>query len=279
MLIDTHCHLHFRAYDQDRKEVIRRSLGEGVRMITVGTSLGASRDALNLAQAYDGIWASAGLHSNHLFPGPVDPDEESALSLEDFDSDAFYQLAQQKKVVAIGECGLDYFRIPEGLNPLTVKETQERVFRAQLDLAEKVGRPVIVHCREAHQDVQRILAEYRAKDQLALGGVIHCFTGTQAEAEAYLPLGFLISFTGIITFPVRKNQIETFAPMIRALPLEKIMIETDAPYLAPAPFRGKRNEPAYVRYIAERIAVDRGITLSEIAEQTTKNAQTLFRLN
>lgn len=280
MLIDTHCHIHFRAYDQDREEVIRRTLREGVQMITVGTNLATSEDAVHLAMAHDGIWATVGLHPNHLFPGPVDPDEESVMSVETFEIERYREAARKSKVVAIGECGLDYFRLPATLTPSLSPQGrgQKEVFRAHLDLADELNLPVIIHCRDAHADLARILKEYLAAGKLKRRGVIHCFTGSQNEAETYLPLGFFISFTGIITFPPRKNQTEMLADVVRAVPLDRILIETDAPYLSPVPHRGKRNEPAYVKFVAEKIAKIKEIPYDEVASQTSNNANQLLKL-
>ncbi len=278
MLVDTHCHIHFRAYDDDRDAVIRRAREARVHMITVGTDRATSEAAVKLASAHNDIWATVGLHPNHLFPYPHDTDEEPAVTVEQFDVEIYRALAKQDTVRAIGECGLDFYRIPENLDAAQVQKTQEEVFRSHLDLANELQLPVIIHCRDAHGAVRRILSEYVASGKLLRRGVIHCFTGTRAEAEAYLPLGFSISFTGIITFPPRKGQTETVSDVVRALPLEQILIETDAPYLAPVPHRGKRNEPAYVQFVAQKIAEIQQTSLHEVAAVTTKNAEVLFGL-
>lgn len=278
MLIDTHCHVHFRAYDADRDDVIRRAREAEIKMITVGTDRGTSEAAVGLTETHEDIWATVGLHPNHLFLYPVDHDEESRAMVEVFDSARYRALAQNKKVVAIGECGLDYYRIPASLDATVVTAKQEEVLRAHLDLANELGLPVVVHCRDAHLDVHRILSEYIGRGKLARRGVIHCFTGSRAEAEAYLPLGFLISFTGIITFSPQKGATETLADVLRALPLDRIMIETDAPYLAPAPHRGKRNEPAHIRFVAEKIAEIKNVSFETVAAQTTENARQLFNI-
>lgn len=276
MLIDTHCHLHFRGFDENREDAIRRAQEAGVLMITVGTKARTSCDAVALAEKYKGMWATVGLHPGHLHPYPLDVEEGIIPKPEDFDATIYRELAKSSKVVAIGECGLDYYRIHEKADREEIRCKQQEVFRAHLDLACELNLPTIIHCRDAHTDVQTILKEYLAVGKLTRRGVIHCFTGTRAEAEAYLPLGFLISFTGILTFPPRKDQKETLADVVRALPLERIMVETDAPYLAPVPFRGKQNEPSYVRYVAEKIVEIKGVSLDRVAKQTSENAKNLF---
>lgn len=278
MLVDTHCHLHFQGFKENRAEVIKRAQAAGILMITVGTKARTSRDAVVLAEKHDGMWATVGLHPNHLHAYPLDVEEEIVPKPEDFDAAIYRELAKNLKVVAIGECGLDYYRIDERADREEIKRKQQEVFRAHLNLADELNLSVIIHCRDAHADVQKILKEYLATGKLARRGVIHCFTGTKLEAEAYLPLGFLISFTGIITFPPRKDQQETLADVVRALPLDRIMIETDAPYLAPVPFRGKQNEPTYVRYVAEKVAEITGAAFDTVADATSKNARQLFRI-
>lgn len=279
MLVDSHCHIQFKAYDENRDEVIRRARHEEVRMIAVGSGRASSEAAVRIAASCDIIWAAVGLHPNHLFAYPIDIEEEAILSVEHFDSEIYRALAAQKKVVAIGECGLDYYRIPENLDHAEVRAKQEKVFRAHLDLADELKLPVIIHCRDAHVDVARILKEYGDVGKLARRGVLHCFTGTVAEANVYLPLGFYVSFTGIITFPPRKGQTETLADVVRAVPLDRILVETDAPYLAPVPYRGKQNEPAYVRFVAKKVAEIRGVRMEEVEIQTTKNTEQLFHLS
>lgn len=278
MLIDTHCHMNFRAYDDDREEVIQRSLDAGIGMINVGTNFQTSLDAIQVAEKHNMSWASVGMHPFHLFPYPTDEQEEATQSVEGFDVEKYRELAKHEKVIAIGECGIDLYRIPDGFTQQEVEEKQEAAFRQHLDLADELGLPVIVHCRDGHEQVFQILKEYTDAGKLKSKGVIHCFTGTKEEALKYLPLGFLISFTGIITFPPRKNQTEILADVVRAIPLNKIMAETDAPYLAPEPFRGKRCEPAHVKNVAEKIAEIKNQPFETVVEQTTKNAKELFRL-
>lgn len=278
--VDAHCHVHFNAYKEDMHEVARAALAENTWMITVGTQKDTSKAAIAFAKQHEGVWATVGLHPNHLFPVVIDEDEVPFMTREeDFDFNYYYELAQDPKVVAIGECGLDYYRIPESRDRKEVEEKQERVFRAHLDLSEKVGKPVMIHCRDAHAQCAAILEEYIAQGKLKRRGNVHCFTGTWEEATRYHALGFYTSFTGVITFPTKKSTGQTESPIqsvVRQTPLSHMLIETDAPYLTPVPFRGKRNLPQYVRYVAQMIADLTGETLEEVARVTTQNARALF---
>ena len=188
---------------------------------------------------------------------------------EEFDYDFYLNLAKNKKVVGIGECGLDYFRTSDE----SLKEKQKEVFIKHLKLAKEANKPIIIHCRNAHDDLLKIL-------HLAVkppSGVMHFFTGTLEQAKKYIGLGFYISFSGVITFPPRKGEIVgAYDEIIKNIPLEKILVETDCPFVAPVPHRGKRNEPAYVKYVAQKIAEIRGVSFEKVTEQTTKNAKRLF---
>ena len=289
-LVDTHCHVHFNAYRDDMDEVIRRSLAADVFMITVGTQKDTSRKGLETAERYEGLWASAGLHPNHLCEQEFYDDDELPpeaqatpkikTRCERFDHAEFLKLTKHPKCVAVGECGLDYYRIPETADLADVKRVQEETVRAHFDLATEANLPVIIHCRDAHAPQQEIIREYLAGGKLARRGVVHCFTGTIEEAQAYRALGFLVSFTGIITFPPRKGEGEmsVLQKVVREFPLESMMIETDSPYLTPVPFRGKRNEPAHVRFVAEKIAELKKLPVEEVARVTTENALRLFGL-
>jgi TatD DNase family protein len=293
MLYDTHCHVHFNAYKNDMDDVIKRTLQKGVFMITIGTQKDTSRSGLEIASRYDGLWASVGLHPNHLtrqafWDDEELPPEEQATDLirtraETFDPVYYRELARHPKCVAIGECGFDYYRIPNDVDVEEIKRVQEAAVRGQFDTASETDLPVIVHCRDAHEMQTRVIREYVDAGKLARRGVVHCFTGTFEEARVYIDLGFYISFTGVITFPPRKGEAdeEGLSPLhriIRALPLEKILVETDAPYLTPIPFRGKRNEPWYVQFVAEKVAELKQVSVEEVAEQTTANAKKLFRI-
>ncbi len=273
--IDSHCHVHFRAYDGDMDTVIKQTLEAGVFMITVGTQKDTSRMGLEVAERYDGVWATVGLHPNHLTKQEFfDEDELDPVKTreETFDMNIYRELAKHPKCVAIGECGLDYYRIPEGIDVEMVKEKQRATVRAHFDLATELNLPVSIHCRDAYGEQAQMIREYTEFGKLERRGVIHCFTGTESEARAFIDLGFFISFSGIVTFGKNLQEVA------RALPLEKLLIETDAPYLTPAPDRGKRNEPWRVKYVAEKIAELKGVSVEEVARVTTENAERLFLL-
>lgn len=305
--IDTHCHVHFNAYKKDMDEVIRRSLSENVFMITVGTQTTTSRLAVETAERYDGVWAAIGLHPNHTveqeffdeeeldlppFQGGIKKGSQEAKTrfdhvktrCESFDSAYYRELAKHPKVVAIGEFGLDYYRIPENVEREEVIARQKVAARAQLAFADELDLPVIIHSRDAHQDQFALLKEFVEAGKLTRRGVVHCFTGTLEQAQDYLSLGFLISFTGIITFPPKKNDTapngrSPLQNVVAALPLEAMMVETDAPYLAPQPVRGERNEPRFVKHVAEKIAELKGLSLEEVATATNANARLLFQID
>lgn len=286
-MIDTHCHVHFNAYKGEIPDIIQRSLDKGVNLITVGTQTDTSKGAIEWAEKYDGLWATIGLHPNHTCEQEfVDSNEFDARTkmvktrCESFDVAYYRELASHPKVVAIGELGLDYYRIPEHLNEEEVKIAQEREVRAQLDLANDVDLPVVIHCRDAHADMCHILKKYIDEKKLERKGVVHCFTGTLAEAQKYHELGFLTSFTGIITFSSRKQEgLTLLQEVVRDVPLEMMMIETDSPYLAPEPHRGKRCEPWMVEFVAQKIAELKNISLEEVISTTTQNAEKLFGIS
>lgn len=294
-LIDSHAHLHFPAFDADGAEVLQRVRDENIGLITVGTKLATSQSGIRFAEMYENVWCTIGLHPGHVHDHHfVDENEEvnNAPSPErEFDEEKYAALVTHPKVVAIGEFGLDYSRVPEGMDMETFKEDQRRVVRAQLRFATKHGKPVAIHCRGgvtadvtplrsssfegqagAHDDMRTLIAEEIERGGLEKRGVIHCFTGTVEDAKKYADLGFLISITGIVTFG------KSVAAAVKEIPLEQMMIETDSPYLAPVPHRGRRNEPANVALIAQAIADLRGIPLTEVARVTTENAVRLFRL-
>ena len=282
-MIDAHTHINFNAYKNDANEVIARARTAGVSMLAVGSQFSTSERAVWYAENYADIWAVVGLHPIHLFSQHIDEDEIAFYSrAEEFDLDAYRALAKRSsRVVAIGECGIDYYRLPDGVSHEQVAEKQKKIFCAQIDLALELGLPIMIHCREAHNDVLSVLEDYASRGK-PIRGNAHCFTGTQRDAERYLALGFFISFTGIITYPPRasdKKSGETLQDVVKKIPLEKILIETDAPYLSPVPFRGKRNEPAYVRYVAEKIAELKNLSFDDVALQTERNTRALFRLD
>ncbi|MFA5074113.1 MAG: YchF/TatD family DNA exonuclease [Nitrospirota bacterium] len=253
-LIDTHAHLDMKEYDHDRDEVLARADASGVKyLITIGTNPGSSAAAVQLAEAHERIYAAIGIH-------PHDAKDFLPTLLPDFRA-----LAMNKKVVACGEIGLDYHY------DLSPRDIQQDIFRIMLREAKALGLPIIVHDRDAHDDMIKILSE---EWDAHLGGVMHCFSGDVSLARTFVDMGFLISIAGPVTFP----KAEGLREVVRQIPIEHLLIETDAPYLAPQPMRGKRNEPAFVRYTAEEIARLKGLSLCDIARITTYNAMRMFRI-
>lgn len=280
--IDAHAHVNFNVYKDDAEEVIRRANDDGTGMLVVGSQYSTSERAVDYAESHEAMWAVVGLHPSHLFSLHVDEAEVAYETREEtFDPDAYRALvARSKKVVAIGECGLDFYRMPDGLDRTVARERQEAGFRAQLDLAHELGLPVMIHCRDAHRELATILEEFHAAKK-PIRGNIHCFTGTLADAERYLAIGFYVSFTGIVTFPPKSADKgkETLADVARHVPLDRLLIETDAPYLAPLPHRGKRNEPSYVRHVSEFIAALKNLSPEELDAATLANTKKLFSLD
>lgn len=256
--IDTHCHLNFAQYRQDLEEVISRAFEVGVfKMINVGTDLITSQDSVNLAGRYQDIFASVGIHPHDAKA----VSQDVLIQLED--------LAQDPGVVAIGEIGLDYFR------HLSTPDTQKEAFISQLKLALKLGKPVIIHCRDAYRDVLDILDKtYLSAASPQPPGVIHSFSSGPQYLQEFLKRGFYVGFNGMITYP----QNDRLAEAVRSTPLDRLLIETDAPFLAPEGYRGQRNEPSWVVEVAKAIAQLKGISLGEVARLTTDNAHRLFGL-
>ena len=257
MLIDTHAHLDYPDFAADFGAVLERARTGGVdRIITIGTSVGSSGRAVELASCDPMIYAALGVH-------PTTADEAPGDAVP-----ALAGMAASPRVVAIGETGLDYHRMPEG-REAAYQQAQATLFRQQLDLAASLGLNVIIHQRDAWEDTLAILREYNGK----LRGVFHCFGGGPAQAAEVIALGHLVSFTGIATFKNGALVRETAA----SVPADRFMVETDCPYLAPVPYRGKRCEPAHTRETAIAIAQARGTTLEDLAAQTTATAETFFR--
>ncbi len=250
MLVDSHAHLDDPAFEPDLTAVLDRAREAGVgRIVTIGTGLESSRRAKAIAEAHENIWFSPGIHPHEADnPGPVDD---------------LRALAAHPRAVAVGETGLDYVK-----NYSSVPN-QKALFVRQLEIAIEADKPVSIHCREAHPDAYAILRAHAP-----LRGVIHCFSGTWEDAERYLGLNFYLSIAGPVTYPNAKELRE----VARQIPLDRMMIETDCPLLPPQKFRGKRNEPSYVRYAAAEIANAHGVAIEELSAATSRNACTLFGL-
>lgn len=306
MLIDTHAHLNFEAYDSDWKEVAKRALDKDIWMINVGSNLETSKRAVEIAENFkEGVYAAVGLHPIHVLD-------------ENFDIGEYEKLAVHPKVVAIGEVGLDYFRIPTSIKPEQfsisgrliqpkafagreiktpddIRNLQKEILKQFINLSQKLRLPLILHCRDgvvtpqeirfqklashdreqrglgAHHEMLDLLYEFDTKSKgFDTRGVAHCFSGDWEQALRYFNLDFFISFTGVITFAHYEGEV------LKKAPLNKIMVETDCPYLTPEPYRGGRNEPAYVEYVTCEIARVKGVPYEEVAKQTTNNALCLF---
>jgi TatD DNase family protein len=254
-LFDTHAHLHFPEFVADLDAVLARARTAGLRgLVTIGTDVETSRAAIDLAAAHADVYAAVGVH-----PHDAGGADEAALG-------EIERLARSSpRVVAIGEMGLDFFR---NLSP---RDAQERVFRWQLDLCRRLGKPALIHCREAHAETLAICLAERVSE---IGGIMHCFSGDADVARRCLDLGLLISLAGPVTYPNARKLPE----VARLTPADRLVVETDCPFLPPQPYRGKRNEPAYVAITAARVAELRGEPLERLADQTTANARELFRV-
>lgn len=280
-MIDTHCHVHVPAY-ASLEELLTRARQKNVRMITIGTNAQTSREAVAVAEQYPDIWCTVGLHPNytHASTTHTDAHEVEQTQAESFDPEYYRALiTQSTRVVAIGEVGLDYYRLPEHGAQEVIAAQMEAV-RAAITLATEVDLPLVLHVRDAHADMIKLLTEAIDQGQLARRAVVHCFTGTREDALAYHALGVYTSFTGIVTFRDKKHPERNTPIMevVAALPLAMLMIETDAPYLAPEPHRGQQNEPWMVCFVAQKIAELHGISVEEVERVTTSTAETFFRL-
>ena len=256
MFIDTHAHLNARQFAEDADSVIENARQNGISsMIVVGFDRETIAKAIELAEKHEAIYAAIGWH-------PVD-----AVTCTDTDLLWIEELALSSDlVVAIGEIGLDYYW------DTSSPEIQETIFRKQIRLAKKLDLPIVIHNRDATEDLVRVLKE---EDAGVVGGVMHCFSGSVETVQQCLDMGFYISIAGPVTFKNAKK----LKDVAQYVPIDRLVLETDCPYLTPEPFRGKRNEPAYVRYIAEEIARLRGISVAALAEATTANAQRIFKLD
>ncbi len=275
--VDVHAHVNFKAFDEDRDAVVQRSLDEGVAMMNVGTQQDTSADAVALAEKYEtGVYAAIALHPVHTSKSHHDEQElgEGGKAFtsrgEEFDPQFYEKLAQNPKVKAIGECGLDYYRLEED-----TAELQKKVFIQHIEIANKVGKPLMCHIRNplrldgneasAYKDAADILREY-AK----VKGDIHFFAGSWEEAQLFLDLGFTLSFTGVITFTHDYDEV------VRNTPLDMILSETDCPYITPTPFRGQRNEPIHVREVVKAIARIKELDEEVVRVQLVENTKRVF---
>ncbi len=252
MFVDTHCHLDFEQFDPDREKLLGRLKEDGVDyIVNIGSSLKGSFDSVALAQKYPFVYAACGIH----------PHDADGASLQVIDQ--LKVLAHDKKVVAIGETGLDFFK------NYSSKDNQLLLFPRLILLAKELRLPLVVHSRQASEDTLKILRQY-----MPLSAVIHCFSGEMSFLKECLDLGFYVSFTCNITYKKAQNLRE----LVRFAPLERIFLETDAPYLSPEGLRGKRNEPSYVKFVAEEVSRIKGRSLEDVARITTLNAKSFFKI-
>lgn len=280
--IDSHTHVQFKAFLHDFDEVIRRAFDWRVGMINVGTQKDTSARAVKLTRRYpEGVWAAVGLHPIHTEKAHHDPlelDLPSEMAAEEgiekgfesrgepFDYEYYKKLASDPKVVAIGECGLDYYRLSA-----ETKAKQIAAFEAQIQLADEIKKPLMIHCRMAFEDLIKILKD-NSRFLNSPPGALHFFTGNLNDAKELFNMGFVFTFGGIVTFSRSYDEI------IENLPLEHILLETDAPYVTPTPHRGKRNEPSYITEVAKKIAEIKKLGFDDLTEKTTENAARIFNL-
>lgn len=263
--IDIHAHLNFSDFDEDREDVINRTIKNNMGVINIGTDMETSAEVVDLAEKHEGFYATVGVHPSYV----SNADLETA-------KDGILKLVNHPKVVAIGECGLDYFHIDGDVKEF--KKKQKEFFEMQIELAIENNLPLMVHCRDAYDEVIEILQKYKNRTQTEddpyfdkkLTGDVHFFVGSHSDAMKILALDFNISFTGVITF------VPQYEELVKALPLDRIHAETDSPFVAPKEFRGKRNEPLYSIEVMKKIAEIKGLKIKDVSEQLLTNAQNLF---
>ncbi|MBI3273679.1 MAG: TatD family hydrolase [Candidatus Colwellbacteria bacterium] len=274
-LFDAHTHVQFAAYENDMEAVISRSLQNGVWLANVGTQKDTSAKALEVANKYEeGVYATVGLHPIHTEKSYHDVKElgdgvaakEFTSRGEEFDYNYYLNLGKNPKVLAIGECGLDYYRLND-----TTKERQRTIFLEQVRLAKELDKPLMIHCRQAFGDLIDML-KYNRGILRDMPGVVHFFSGSMEETRELLELNFSFTFGGVITFT------RDYEEIIKYIPLSRILLETDAPYVAPTPYRGQRNEPVYVKEVAKAMAEIKSKSYDKIAEQTFANSRAIFNI-
>lgn len=254
MLFDSHAHLNDEKFDEDRDELIKSLKEKGVDLVlNIGADIESSIESIELSKNYDFIYASVGVH----------PHEVSSMNEESIET--LRELSKNEKVVAIGEIGLDYYY------DNSPRETQKEWFIKQIELANELKLPIIIHDRDAHQDTFDIIKKYKSPE---IGCVIHCFSGSVELAREYIKMNCYISIPGTVTFKNNRKTVE----VAREIPLEYLLIETDSPYMAPTPHRGKRNDPSLVQFVADKIAVEKGISYEKVCEVTKENAKKLFNI-
>lgn len=282
MLIDTHTHINLRAFHGHEEEAIKRALEADVAVVNVGTQIDTSKQAVALLEEFPkNVYAVVGLHPVHTFMHDFHDEDEVHFKTreEGFDYDLYKSLAQNPRVVGIGECGLDYYRLPEDRDHEEIKTLQKTAFDLQIKLALELNKALCIHCRpsegtmDAYEDILDMLRPIK-QEQADFRFEIHCYTGDLITAKKFVELGGFVGINGIITF----DKTDRSQSVVQGLPLENIILETDAPYLTPVPHRGQRNEPSYLPFVAEKIADWKNISVQEVSEVTTNNAKKLFNL-
>lgn len=274
--IDVHCHLDFKDYNSDRGGVFARMIEQGVGAITIGTDLESSKRAVEIAEQNENVWACIGMHPNETSPRPAslsDPLLEAGEGRK-WDEVEFEKLIKSPKVVGIGECGLDYFRLDK--DPHFAKATrdkQKELFKSQIEFALKHDKALMLHCREAYDETLDILESYKKEAGEKLRGNTHFFAGNIEQAKKFLDLGFTMSFTGVVTFTHDYDEV------IKFLPQDSIMSETDAPFVAPVPYRGKRNEPSFVVEVVKKLAEIRGEDALALSQAIINNTGRIFGIS
>jgi len=270
-LIDSHAHLQFDIYNNDREAILKRMKEKNIWAINIGTNLNLSRKAIDLANQYDFLFAVIGLHPIHLFES-LDP-KEGQTEPEIFEVEKIHLLAQEKKVVGVGECGLDYFHNHTEVEKVKQKEE----FKKQVVFAQELKKPLVLHLRafknlDAYYDALQIINDCGFNEKSERSGIVHFFSADLTIAREFIKRGFYIAFPGVITFNNFYDKI------ISELPLERLLIETDCPYATPVPYRGKRNEPTFVEFVAQKLAVIKNLSVEKVAEATVNNCFNLFNL-
>ncbi|MEW6616910.1 MAG: TatD family hydrolase [Patescibacteria group bacterium] len=272
---DAHTHAHFPVYGDDVNLMVKRAADAGVGFITVGTSKSTSADAVSFAEKHEHVWACIGLYPGHTVDSSRDEDEygisekKDIIPAEPFDHDFFKTLAESKKVVAVGECGLDllYGETEEKM------ETQKNEFIKQIKFSNEIEKPLMIHCRDLYKELAQLLKIHGTKKS----PIIHSFRGTVEEAKIFLELGCYFTFGGVITFPPKKNGI-LYAEVINEIPIDHLLSETDAPWVAPVPYRGKRNESAYVVEVVKKLAEIKNVSEEAMREQILENTKSTFEI-
>jgi TatD DNase family protein len=274
-MVDSHGHCQFRSYGSGTDAMMQRTIDKNTIVNIVGTEKGTSAAAVELAEKYSNTYASVGLHPGHLFSEHHDENEsENKIEEKEFDYNYYDKLAKNPKVIGVGECGIDLYRLPDHISKEIVLKKQTEIFLDQAKLAKSNNLPLVIHCRDAHQEMINVLSTL--SDQT---GTIHCYTSDWANARQYLKLGYYLGFTGIITFPPQKKNPAAQTDLwevIKNMPIDRILVETDCPYLAPIPYRGKTGEPWMVEEVIKKIAEIRQESVNLILQKTTENAHRLF---